>query len=367
MHGTARHGLVALLVATAGCSAGSDSSVSSRRFDAGPVFVDQTPRISHTFPVKNESNSPLTIKEVRRSCVCTSASISTQVLAPGESATLTMDVDVKPIFHEWTVSCNLVTDQGDRPERDYILTYRSYPRARFEAETITLERDASGENQYSRAASLEIYEPAGSEPDILQSVEGGGSLTTAFDPSPIIDLIDEGRVRRSRYRVSVSLSPSYRASSGTHAETLIAVTRRGYSASSVASWTYSAPVCITPPSTSFGVIDDDGRPRTRKVVIRSSDGTPFRLIAADTRDGPVELRGVPGDGPSSIHVVTLLLHPASEQGRFRSGQREITTDHPDMPSIPIEWSAICKDTRATDETAETRGDGDDGLGHGGEE
>jgi hypothetical protein len=334
-----------------------DSSVSSRRYDAGPVFVDQTPRVSHTFQVKNESNSPLTIKEVRRSCVCTSATISKQVLAPGEAATLTMDVDVKPIFHEWTVSCNLVTDQGDRPERDYVLTYRSYPRTRFEAETITLECGTSGENQYSRAAFLEIYEPAGSEPDVLLSVEGGGSLTTAFDPTPIIDLIDEGRVRRSRYRVSVSLPPSYRASSGTHTETITAMTRRGYSASSVASWTYSAPVSITPPSTSFGIIDDAGPPRTRKVIIKSSDGTPFRLIAADTPAGPVELQGVPSDGPSSIHVVTLLLHPASEQGRFRSGQREIPTDHPDMPVIPIEWSAICKATRAPHETTETRGNG----------
>jgi hypothetical protein len=98
-----------------GCSSRIDPAHHDRAFDAGGILIDQTTQIRHTFKVENDSDSPLNIKEISKSCTCASATISKRRLAPGETADLEMVVNVRPIFNRWNVACRVLTDHPTEP------------------------------------------------------------------------------------------------------------------------------------------------------------------------------------------------------------------------------------------------------------
>ena len=79
-------------------------------FDAGPIFPEYTPRISHTFLVHNFTRKTMRIAEVRRSCTCTEADLSTREIPPGGGAELRMSVNARNVLNDWDVTCTLVTD-----------------------------------------------------------------------------------------------------------------------------------------------------------------------------------------------------------------------------------------------------------------
>ena len=77
-------------------------------------------------------------------------------------------------------------------------------------------------------------------------------------------------------------------------------------------------------------------------MIRSNDGRPFRLLGFDCGAGEVEVRGVPSAVRSPRHVVGLIFRGSPATRRFAVGKATLTTDHPEVPTIQITWSAILK-------------------------
>src|SRR5437763_8469479 len=47
------------------------------------------------FPIRNDSPEVVTIRDLRQSCSCANATISTRTLAPGEAAALELTVDLR--------------------------------------------------------------------------------------------------------------------------------------------------------------------------------------------------------------------------------------------------------------------------------
>jgi hypothetical protein len=82
---------VLLILAMAGCSGGTpQAAVSPASYDFGQIGLDP---VTSTFTVNNPGNGPLQIENVTTSCGCTTAQISNQTIAPGQSASLTVTFD----------------------------------------------------------------------------------------------------------------------------------------------------------------------------------------------------------------------------------------------------------------------------------
>lgn len=83
---------VLLVLAIAGCSARiPQAAVSPADYDFGQIGPDNP--VTTTFVVNNPGNGPLQIESVTTSCGCTTAQISSQIIAPGASADLTVTFD----------------------------------------------------------------------------------------------------------------------------------------------------------------------------------------------------------------------------------------------------------------------------------
>lgn len=81
-----------LILAIAGCSGGTpQAAVSPADYDFGRIGPDNP--VTTTFVVNNPGNGPLQIESVATSCGCTTAQISSQTIAPGASADLTVTFD----------------------------------------------------------------------------------------------------------------------------------------------------------------------------------------------------------------------------------------------------------------------------------
>lgn len=83
----------ALLILTiGGCSGGApQAAVSPASYDLGQIGPGNP--VTTTFAVSNQGNGPLLIESVTTSCGCTTAQISSQTIAPGASADLTVTFD----------------------------------------------------------------------------------------------------------------------------------------------------------------------------------------------------------------------------------------------------------------------------------
>lgn len=84
--------LLALTLAGCGGLTGApQAAVSPADYDFGQIGPDNP--VTTTFVVNNPGNGPLQIESVATSCGCTTAQISSQTIAPGASADLTVTFD----------------------------------------------------------------------------------------------------------------------------------------------------------------------------------------------------------------------------------------------------------------------------------
>lgn len=326
--------------------------VEQRTYDAGAYFADEAGKISHTFKILNRKDYVINVNEITRSCSCTGVALDSRRLAPGGSAELKMTVNPNRALGRWQVLCTLATDDPGEPNRTYLLAYRTYPRARFDAGGLNLGV-VSGDGPGAEAGGprhttwFEIYEPAGGRPDTIDGFEAPPPLALEHDRVPVIDSLEGGAIRRSRYRLGVRHAPGATGggTSGVHSATITGRSALGRVATVTATWSVSLPVEVSPNPVSFGLVGAADGPVRKTIAVRSADGTSFRLLTIDGGAGVSVGRAGKAEGgvtPASSHVVDLVLTDAPPGKRFLSGKVRISTDHPKVPHFDVAWSAIVK-------------------------
>ncbi len=342
--------LIVMLAAAGGRLLKPAPVTHDRTFGAGAVFIGQTPKFRHSFKVANDTGAALKITDLKRSCTCTAAAVKKNLLAPGDTTDLDLEINANPGLNQWLVVCSLITDPPTSPELVYEVLNRSYPHLRFDVSTLDLGVRKTGKlsrgggmgnrGSAKSGVTFELYESADEESDRPISVSVPKPLFADHDPKPEVELIEGGKVRRSRYQVHISLADDLDSmASGTH--TVTAKTARGEMTSLVAVWVVESPLIVSPTRLSFGLVGPDDAVPSRKVVIKSTDGRAFRLSKATSRSAEVEVRALATE-PAPSHIVELALLKRSGSKRFLAGEVTIATDHPEAASIPISWSAILK-------------------------
>jgi hypothetical protein len=73
-------------------------------------------KAKHDFVIRNEGKAPLKLGDVKKTCKCIVSSVTRKVLAPGETATVTVEWKVKGYFGPYEQVVNVDTNDPARPE-----------------------------------------------------------------------------------------------------------------------------------------------------------------------------------------------------------------------------------------------------------
>ena len=87
--------------------------------DFGTKYTDE--RTSSVFVVRNVGSAPLTIS-LEKNCVCTSARIDKEILAPDEEARITVELDLKGRMGRQEASVQVISNDPLHPEQEIHLT-----------------------------------------------------------------------------------------------------------------------------------------------------------------------------------------------------------------------------------------------------
>ncbi len=337
-----------LVVACTGCGGGRPGEV----IDAGAVFHAKTPVLTQRFDVVNTTGRAVTVVKLVPSCMCSYATLSQMRLGPGERAELVLKVNVLGVTRSEYVSCPLVTDHPDPELRTwtYALNYRTYAPAAIEPTAVDFgEFKAAAEPPPSewRPVTVELLQAATDPPDDIRAwdLPAGFELRSSVT-EPAVDLIDQGRVRRTRWPYECRLQESALRQSGTQAQTFGLTTVRGAQATITATWTNLAAIVAEPAQLHFGFLDRDGD-AVRPLALRAADGRAFRVVGWDSQgDGGAITLAPPDpetDGPIANHAWNLTLRATeAASGRALVGSLVVRTDHPVQPEIQIPWTALLR-------------------------
>ena len=90
------------------------------------MFASTTPKIRQRFTVSNTTGRVVRILERVTSCTCTTSALGADVLQPGESTTLDLELMTPGGYADRPIFANLKTDHPDFPTWEYKLHFISY-------------------------------------------------------------------------------------------------------------------------------------------------------------------------------------------------------------------------------------------------
>jgi len=172
-------GCAFLLIAMPALAAPS-ISVEKPTHDFGTI--NQGQKVDHLFAVKNRGDEPLTITQIRSSCGCTAATLSTKTISPGKSGEVKVTFDSTNFADQVTKTVHL--DSNDPRNPSTVLTMQGKIVEIIAATPRTLN-----------LGSLK----AGSRKEVMLKLENRGtttfSVTSVHSPmAAIVGTIREGKV-----------------------------------------------------------------------------------------------------------------------------------------------------------------------------
>ena len=93
-------------------TSGASLFLPENQFNFGQVKEGTT--VSHTFELVNKGSDILEIKDVRTSCGCTAALVSSPTLKPGEKGTLKVDLDTKGRQGKMSRTISIVSNDSEQ-------------------------------------------------------------------------------------------------------------------------------------------------------------------------------------------------------------------------------------------------------------
>jgi hypothetical protein len=317
--------------------------------DAGAVFASITPKYEHTFKIQNTTGVDVTILDENHSCSCTEVVFQKGILRAGETMPLTLKVKVHPTYSDLTIGCRLRTDHPRFPEWPYTLHLESFPVARMAPERVDLGifdlvEGNSGSSRADAESWVEIFSPPGSSTQpVPVSAKSTDGVAIDVDPRPSVDTMKSG-VKRSRYLLRMSFDAiKNQTMTGFQAHPIVVHLNDGHTVEGMVCWGVSMPLVCTPARLHFGSVPVSELPRKQKVIVRSRDRKPFRILSVDAdREIAVTAGGGigPESRPNSDQELELTLAASREvKTPARSGVIQIRTDAA-LPAVHVPWSVF---------------------------
>jgi hypothetical protein len=280
---------------SAGAATWADGLFTELSKDFGSVPRGKT--LTHSFRIVNNTRSSVSISSVRVSCGCTSTSLATSHLKPGESTVLEASMDTTRFLGPRTVTIYV---QFDRPH----------------FEEVRLWVQANARNDF------------GVTPEAL----GFGQIKRGTSPSASVSVtfygIPDARILSLRPE-SNYIAPTVVETRRQDAEVVYTLTARVRGDTPVGKWftdvwlrtnlsnmqqirvpltvEVESPLTISPAVVSLGMLKVDGESE-RRVIVRGVK--PFRITRVKGGDANLEAKTNSSE-PREVHVLTVKLKPST--------------------------------------------------------
>ena len=290
----------------------------------GPVLV-------HYFRFTNTTNQTLTLGQPRVSCGCTSASVSKNSLAPGESAAVIAMMDTRRFQYANVTKAVTVYVPFLGPTHEEVsLKVQAICRDDLMMSPDTL---AFGTVTRGKAATVSTKVTFTSDPqwEIKDCTSTGGSIAVEHKL--------ESRVGSTvTYVITATLDKDCPAGNWTADINLKTSNSAVANLRIPVTVIVNAPLAASPEAVQFGNLSI-GNATEKRVTIQSA--TPFKILDVKGTDEQLDVKIETSDS-KSVHVITLSANPKLQGGFVRS--LEITTDNKDMPKlvIPVAAKVIAK-------------------------
>jgi hypothetical protein len=327
------------------------------RYSAGYVFPEKQSKVVHDFVVRNTTSESVKIQRVERSCTCASFSLGQEQLAPGESTTLRINVDVMPTYMQKSATCVLKTEHPRFKDWAYTVQFTSLPfivadPPDLNLGSFTVDGKSGNGPQY---ATLDLF--TGSKIELKRaSFSVPDEIELDITSGPEVRRLQRG-VWDTRYKVGFRLSSKGRATllGATQSALITKTVRLAGGEAGARPWQYTvfwkalAPLESHPSNLSFGNLLDGRDDHSRRVLVSSTTGETFRIlsIASPAEDFRIE-SAVDTTEEAGSHLVKFRAvakaasdsRSASAMRHFLSGRIQVHTTEKRSPIVEIPWSAL---------------------------
>jgi hypothetical protein len=287
------------------------------RWDFGEQVNTQV--LEHVFTLKNEGNTTLLIGNVRPTCGCTIAQLSTSSLEPGAEATLTTKLDLHG--RSGTQMKQVRVESNDSTQSPFVLTLTGTAVAEVQINPPNLffgrlqaDSRATGTVEIAVAPTMPLH------------VTGVSSDNAGIGTE--VETVEEGR----RYRILIRTQPPLAIGyflgrvtvltdhPGTYSNLVITVT-----------CVVGGGLTVAPTEIVIGA--NDTQPLTRHIVLHSPDNQPFSLLGVEVPAAGIASTVFPmGNSGYRVQLDNLTAAPELNGAEIRI--RTTTAERP-LITIPI--------------------------------
>jgi len=285
----------------------------------GPVLV-------HYFRFTNTTNETLTLGQPRVSCGCTSAAVSKNQVAPGETAAVIAQMDPRRIpTPNVTKAVTVYVPFIGATNEEVSLRVQTVCRDDLMMSPDTLAFGSVRKGQGGKVSTKVTFT---SDPNwkVTESTSTGGYVGVEHK----LDSRSGGMVT---YEVTATLDKDCPVGNWT-ADVFLKTSNPAVASLRIpVTVNVTAPLAVSPESVQFGTVTL-GSPTEQRVVLQSK--TPFKILEVKGADDQLGVK-VESKDAKPVHVITLSASPKLEGGFTR--KLEIVTDNKEQPKVIIPVAA----------------------------
>jgi uncharacterized protein (DUF58 family) len=155
-------------------------SVEKPLHDFGSVTQGQ--KVDHLFTVKNRGDEPLVISQIRTSCGCTAATLSSKTIPPGKSGEVKVTFDSTNFAGQVTKTIHLDSNDPHNPATELVMQGKVSEIIAVKPRTLNLGAIKAG----SKKEAVLTLENKGSKPFVVTAVQS--------PQAAIVGTVREGKV-----------------------------------------------------------------------------------------------------------------------------------------------------------------------------
>ncbi len=288
--------------------------------------------------LRNAGGRPLKIEDIDPRCACTIATpLAKNVLAPGETVPLTLDVNV-PAFGNVDATVLVYSNAPDTPTAELLIhTHGKEPDVpRIVQSTSRLELHGRGPHA-AVAGEVEVTtnEATGEAP----WVRGLQSSTPDVFAAEVEEPIDVplGPFVQRTYRFMVQGLCSADAQSVATLRPVVSAEQEPLSSPTIAVVLRCAPVVRAIPDAIELGLGLESAGQQRRVALVADDDTPFRIESIESPAGVCVTVANEISEPGNVHVFVVRIEATEADGTPLSGTPVIsfTTSHAECPRVRV--------------------------------
>lgn len=297
--------------------------------DVPAVIVDETGVCNFEVPIENRTGEVVRFRSLSCSCTCTSSQLVKQSLAPGESTTLRLSVHTGTKSGSNRFVCYLADDR----ERQWTAGVQvELLRAEgFDAPHVSFGVMKPSES-VSRAVFFRQHAASADQLPPVPDFTSEGPGVSVVAGEPVVKPVGRALCREVPVTCTATSSNTLGYTTGT-----LRALRGGRLVNSGTSipidWTVRAAIEASPVRVVL-TPSQSGETTTRRVILQSSRGEPFRVLRATVAHPALEVRAVEEPGSGATQVIEVGIR-GELPTKTISSELVVHTDHPESQSISV--------------------------------